>query len=169
MLWTERYEFVNKENVTVSTSLSSVSNELYNELCSDWSTQRWAQPHLLCNCNVHSHWSTWHHSCSYISEHSPHQMCPLDTIHCSLCPGILPSQKHTSKCSKRPLTTSKKVTQLNNPLPPQPITGLSPTQPLPPTCQSNEQSFQTKVLYTLPFPVSVLHITPILPVLTQIT
>lgn len=160
---------MNLWNVTVQTSLSSASNELYHELCSDWSTQRWAQAHLPCNCNVRSHWSTWHHSCSYISEHSPHQMCPVDTIHCSLFPGILSSQKHTSKCGKWTLTTSKKITHLNNPVPPQPFTGLSPTQPLSPICQSQEQSFQTKVLYTPPFPVSVLHITPIFPVLTQIT
>jgi len=91
------------------TSLSSASNELYHKLCSDWSTQRRPQAHLPCNCNVHSHWSTWHHSCSYISGHSPHQMCPLDTIHCNLCPGILSSQKHTSRCSKWPLTTYIKL------------------------------------------------------------
>jgi hypothetical protein len=166
LLWTERYEFVNKENVTVQTSLSSASNELYHELCSDRSAQRWAQAHLPCNCIVHSHWSTWHHSCSYISAHSPHQMCPPDTIHCNLCPCILSSQKHTSKCGNCPLTTSQNITHLNNPLPPQPVTGLSPTQPLSTICQSHEQSFQTNVLYTHPFPASVLHITPIFPVLT---
>jgi len=32
---------------------------------------------------------------------------------------------------------AKKITHLNNPLPPQLITGLSPTQPLSPTCQSH--------------------------------
>jgi hypothetical protein len=105
--------------------------------------------------------------------------CALWTQFTAICAPVSCRHRNTSKCTKWPLITSKKMTHLNNPLPPQPFTGLSPTQPLSPTCQSHEQSFQTKVLYTIPFPVSVLHITPIsvsvlhitpiFPIFTQIT